>query len=57
LNIKTKATVYEWFGLKTTRTIFSDLTLKLVAWVSRFVSQNQPLWFGDLSIKITMVDS
>jgi hypothetical protein len=57
LNIKTKATVYEWFGLKTTQTIFFDLTLKLVAWVSRFVSQNQPLWFGDLSIKITMVDS
>jgi hypothetical protein len=51
------STVYEWFGLKTIRTIFSDLTLKLVAWVSRFVSQNQSLCFGDLSIKITMVDS
>jgi hypothetical protein len=31
---KTRSTVCEWFGLKTTRTVFTDLTLKLVAMVS-----------------------
>jgi hypothetical protein len=33
--------------------IFSDLALKPVARVSRFVLQNRQLQFGDLGIKIT----
>jgi hypothetical protein len=55
----------EWFGLKTTRTVFfgltsnpvvmvfSGLASKPVAQVSRFKLQNQQLRFGDLGIKIT----
>jgi hypothetical protein len=31
---KPMAMVYEWFGLKTTRTVFSSLASKLVAMVS-----------------------
>jgi hypothetical protein len=33
--------------------IFSSLTSKSVARVSRFGPQNQQLWFGDLGLKIT----
>jgi hypothetical protein len=39
---KTRSTVCEWFGLKTTRT------------VSRFGPQKRQLWFGDLCLKITV---
>jgi hypothetical protein len=46
-------TVCEWFGLKTTRMIFSGLASKSVARISRFVPQNRQLRFGDLAIKIT----
>jgi hypothetical protein len=31
-----------------------DLNLKSVARVSRFRPQNRQLWFGDLSLKITV---
>jgi hypothetical protein len=34
LSLKTMVDGCEWFGLKTTRTVFSSLTLKLVATVS-----------------------
>jgi hypothetical protein len=59
----------EWFGLKTTRTVFSGLASnpvvmvfsglasKPVARVSRFKLQNQQLRFGDLGIKITVTVS
>jgi hypothetical protein len=55
----------EWFGLKTTQTVFSGLASKPVvmvfsglaskpvAQVFRFKLQNQQLRFGDLGIKIT----
>jgi hypothetical protein len=58
--------VYQWFGLKTTGTVFSGLASKPVvtvspglvskpmARVSRFGPQNQQLRFDDLSIKITV---
>jgi hypothetical protein len=64
---KPKSTVYQWFGLKTTRTVSSSLTSKSmttvslgltskpVARVSRFVLQNMQLQFGDLDLKITVV--
>jgi hypothetical protein len=42
---KPMATVYQWFGLKTTAT------------VSWFGPQNQGRWFGDLGLKITMTSS
>jgi hypothetical protein len=57
--------IYQWFGLKTTGAIFSDLASnpmatvppglasKPVARVSLFVPQNWQLWIGDLGIKIT----
>jgi hypothetical protein len=45
--------VCEWFDLKTTRMIFSGLASKPVAHISRFMSQNRQLRFGDLDIKIT----
>jgi hypothetical protein len=40
-------------ALKPVAMIFSDLALKPVARVSRFVLQNRQLQFGDLGIKIT----
>jgi hypothetical protein len=58
------STVCQWFCLKTTGAVFSDLASKLVATVSLlslktkvvkgfcFGPQNQQLWFGDLGIKI-----
>jgi hypothetical protein len=49
--------VCEWFGLKTTRTVFSGLALKSVARVSRFGPQNWQLWFGDLCLQITAMVS
>jgi hypothetical protein len=61
--------VYEWFGLKTTPTVFSDLALKpvttvfsglaskLVARVSQFEPQKRQLRFGDLGLKITVIVS
>jgi hypothetical protein len=54
---KPRATVCEWFGLKTTRTIFSGLTSKQVVRVSRFGPQNRQLRFGDLGLKITVTIS
>jgi hypothetical protein len=57
--------VCQWFGIKTTGTVFSSLVSKLVAMVSSglaskpvaqislFGPQNQQLRFGDLGIKIT----
>jgi hypothetical protein len=47
--------VCNWFGLKTTRTVFSGLASKPVARVSWFEPQN---WrFGDLGLKITVMVS
>jgi hypothetical protein len=57
--------VCQWFGLKTTGTVFSglsskpmvtvspDLASKPVARVSQFGPQNWQLRFGDLGLKIT----
>jgi hypothetical protein len=57
--------VFQWFGLKTTETVFFGLASKLVAMVfsglaskpvarvSQFRPQNQQLWFSDLGLKIT----
>jgi hypothetical protein len=62
---KARSTIYQWFGLKTTGTVFSSLASKLVVTVSsdltsksmaqvfRFGSQNRQLRFGDLGLKIT----
>jgi hypothetical protein len=52
-----RSIVYEWFSLKTTRTISPGLTSKPVARVSWFGPQNRSLWFGDLGLKITAVVS
>jgi hypothetical protein len=61
--------VCEWFGLKTTMTVFSSLASKLVVTVfsglasklvgqvSQFGPQNLQLRFGDLGIKITAMVS
>jgi hypothetical protein len=49
--------VCEWFGLKTTRTVFSGLASKLVAPVSRFGPQNRQVRFCDLVLKITVTIS
>jgi hypothetical protein len=61
--------ICEWFDLKTTQTIFSDLASKLVATVFsdlvlkpvarvfQFGSQNRQIQFGDLCIKIIMTVS
>jgi hypothetical protein len=61
--------VCEWFGLKTTRTVFSDLASKPVAMVfsglasksvgrvSRFGPQNRQLRFDDLGLKIIVTVS
>jgi hypothetical protein len=61
--------VYEWFGLKTTQTVFSDLASKPVTMVfsglaskpvgrvSRFGPQNRQLRFVDLNLKITVTVS
>jgi hypothetical protein len=43
---KPKSTICQWFGLKTTRTIFSGLTLKLVAMV-----------FSSLALKLVVTIS
>jgi hypothetical protein len=45
--------VCEWFGFKTTRTVFSGLASKLMARVSWFRPQNRQLRFGDFVFKIT----
>jgi hypothetical protein len=45
--------VCEWFGIKTTQTVFFGLTSKSVGRVSRYGPQNQQLPFGDLGLKIT----
>jgi hypothetical protein len=45
--------VCEWFGLKTTQTVFSSLTSKPMARVSWFGPQNRQLRFGNLGLKIT----
>jgi hypothetical protein len=50
-------TVCEWFGLKTTRTVFSGLASNPVARVFRFGPQNRQLWFGELGLKITTMVS
>jgi hypothetical protein len=45
-------TVCEWFGLKTTRTVFTDLASKLVATISDgLVSKPAAMVFADLSSK------
>jgi hypothetical protein len=61
--------VCQWFGIKTTETIFSSLASKLVATVSpgltskpvarvsRLEPQNRQLRFGDLGLKITAIVS
>jgi hypothetical protein len=61
--------VCEWFGLKTTMTVFSSLASKLVVTVfsalasklvgqvSQFGPQNWQMQFGDLGIKITAMVS
>jgi hypothetical protein len=61
--------VCQWFGLKPTGTVFSDLASKLVAMVSlslasklvarisQFGPQNRQLWFGDFGLKITAMVS
>jgi hypothetical protein len=66
---KLRSTICEWFGLKTTRTVFSDLAskpvatvfsglaTKPVATVSRVGPQNRQIRFGDLGLKITMTIS
>jgi hypothetical protein len=63
LSLKTKVDGCEWFGLKTTRTIFAGLASKPVVTVfgglaskpavtdSRFGPQNRRLRFGDLGSK------
>jgi hypothetical protein len=46
------ATVCEWFGLKTTRTVFTGLASKLVATVSGgLVSKPAAMVFADLASK------
>jgi hypothetical protein len=45
--------VCQWFGLKTTETVFSGLASKLVARIFQFGNQNRQLWFDDLGLKIT----
>jgi hypothetical protein len=42
------ATVCEWFGLKTTRMVFADLTSKLVVMVSPGLASESTVceWFG-----------
>jgi hypothetical protein len=64
-----RSTICEWFGLKTTRTVFSDLAskpvatvvsglaTKPVATVSQVGHQNRQLRFGDLGLKITVTIS
>jgi hypothetical protein len=45
--------VCEWFGFKTTWTVFSGLASKLMARVFWFRPQNRQLRFGDFVFKIT----
>jgi hypothetical protein len=64
---KPRSTVCQWFGIKTTGTVFSGLASKPVVTVSlglaskpvarvpRIGPQNQQLWFGDLSLKISFL--
>jgi hypothetical protein len=66
---KPKSMVCEWFGLKTSHTVFSSLASKPVAMVfsglaskpvgrvSRFGPQSWQLRFGDLGLKITAMVS
>jgi hypothetical protein len=47
LSLKTKVDGCEWFGLKTTRTVFSSLTSKLVATVFSSLASKPAVGFLD----------
>jgi hypothetical protein len=48
---KPMATVYEWFDLKTTQTVFTGLTSKPVATVFSSLTSKSPRWFLGLDLK------
>jgi hypothetical protein len=56
LSLKTKSMVYQWFGLKTTRTVFFNLASKPVATIFSGLASKPVATVSWLSLKTKVVE-